>query len=101
MKIKLNGGQQKKFNSICYYLLTEIGNSNGLILEKNDSTYIYKAEKLCINENGICITGSIFCSTVRFTDRLNSGVDITNIFRSGIRGDPDFKKFVDMEEFND
>lgn len=101
MKIKLNRSQQKKFNSIVLYLDTDMGKSDGIILYDNDSTYISKVEKLYINATGICLRGFNFCGTVRFTDRFDSGADITRIFRAGLKGDEDFKYFVEMEEFND
>jgi len=101
MKIKLNKGQQKKFNLISLYLMTKIGESDGIILEDNESTNIRWVTKIFINEPGIYIRGFNYCGTVRFTDRLNSVDDIIRVFQAGIRADYDFKNFVDMEELKD
>lgn len=101
MTIKLNKSQQKKYNSICYYLMTEIGKNDGLFLDDNKSVNMRWITKIYINATGIYIDGFNFCGTVKFTDRLNREADITNIFRAGIRSDYDFKQFVEMEEFND
>lgn len=91
---KLHYKQQEKFDLIREYLKTNIGISDGLLLNHNIVTRIYSLKKLYMNDSGIYISGKSHPLSNHIKHKLFDRKDIKLIYYAGLEGDNDFNIFI-------
>jgi len=98
VKIKFNWLQARKYKLIRKFLKSDAEKKHGLLLSYCDDTKIYSLMMLYNNGSGLYIKGKAYPEGKYTVDRLYDGTEITAIYKAGVKGDNDFRDFIDQEK---
>lgn len=98
MQLKKNENIQRKLKLIMDFLKTDIG-KDGIIVDDNDYTSLSDIKKVYMNATGINFAGLGPGYANKFIERIpfNHSNEVNYIFNACMRGDEDFKLFVNNQ----